>query len=276
MAMPNGSRVIQCTVSKAVSAILFVYVVASALALPLLVLPVPVRVAAIAASLGATALLYRRDRAVFVPALFFGIHALLAPAVLTGLARLPFQLPQLYFLPAMVVYLGVVLKTPTLRQHLHWLCRGEFSRRVVALTVVLVAGSAAALVLWAITGDRDFSAYRSFIPSVRLPVLIAYGLLFASANAVFEEFLARALLYDGFAALTGRVAPAIVAQALLFALWHFNGFPGGWIGVALVFVWSLLLGVLRHLSRGMVAPLVAHFFADATIAVILLVLVVPV
>jgi|GEM_PF-6000778 len=272
--MPNGSRVIQCTVSKAVSAVLFVYVVASALALPLPALPVLTRVPLIAAALGATALLYRQDRAVFVPALFFGIHALLAPAVFAGLARLPFQLPQLYFLPAMVIYLVVVLSVPTLREHLHWLRRGEFSRRVVALTAVLVAGSAAALVLWATIGERDFTTFRAFIPSVSVPLLIAYGVLFASANAIFEEFLARALLYDGFAALTGRVAPAIVAQALVFAFWHFNGFPGGWIGVIMVFVWSLLLGELRHLSRGMVAPLVAHFFADATIAVILLVVVV--
>lgn len=272
--MGNAHRVPQCTVSRLSSAILFFIVVASALALPSLVMPATVRVAAIAASLGATVRLYRRDRAVFVPALFFAIHAVLAPGVFAGLARLPFQLPQLSFLPAMVVYLVVVLRTPMFRQHLHWLRRGEFSWRVVARTVVLVAGSAAALVLWAINGDRDFSAYRSFVPSVGLPVLIAYGLLFASANAVFEEFLARALLYDGFAALAGRVGPAIVAQAIVFALWHFNGFPGGWIGVTLVFLWSLLLGVLRHLSRGMAAPLVAHFFADATIALILLAVVV--
>ena len=77
-----------------------------------------------------------------------------------------------------------------------------------------------------------------------MPLLVVYGVLFAAFNACFEEFITRALLYDGF--------------------------PGGPVGVVMVFVWSLFLGAMRWTSGGMVAPLVAHFFADLTIGGILL------
>lgn len=77
------------------------------------------------------------------------------------------------------------------------------------------------------------------------------------------------MLLDGFLALT-RVPTGIFAQAFLFALWHFEGFPGGLLGVGMVFFWSVVLGYLRHRSGGMLAPLVAHVCADATIATILL------
>jgi len=46
---------------------------------------------------------------------------------------------------------------------------------------------------------------------------------------------------------------------------HIHGFPRGWLGVALATVYGLMTRVLRMRSRGLVAPLVAHVAADATI-----------
>ncbi len=64
----------------------------------------------------------------------------------------------------------------------------------------------------------------------------------------------------------GGVAFAVVIQAASFGLHHAHGFPRGPIGVGLVFVWALMLGALRHRSRGVLAPLLAHLVADAVIA----------
>ena len=62
--------------------------------------------------------------------------------------------------------------------------------------------------------------------------------------------------------------------ALLGIVVMYDGFPGGALGATMVFLWSVFLGLIRHRSGGMVAPLVVHFFADLTIALIVLFLIV--
>lgn len=214
--------------------------------------------------------LYRANRRAFAPVLFFVVNALLTPWIARALADGSWQLPQLYFLPSIVVYLVVVLLVPSLRRDSAWMRVGKIDRRTAGLIVATVLISSVALVAWGLFWAEDWSAYRQFIPNVGLGVLVAYGLLFATSNAIFEEFVARAVLFDGFHALSGREYFAVGAQAVVFAVWHYNGFPGGVIGSGMVFVWSIFLGILRLRSRGMLAPLIAHFFADATIALFIL------
>ena len=60
--------------------------------------------------------------------------------------------------------------------------------------------------------------------------------------------------------------------SLSFGLAHAHGFPRGVIGVVLAGSWAAMLGVLRHHTRGLAAPIVAHVVADATIATVVLVL----
>jgi len=81
-------------------------------------------------------------------------------------------------------------------------------------------------------------------------------------------------LYDGFLRVFKSTTAVILCQAVVFALWHFQGFPGGAVGIMMVFVWSVFLGALRFRSGGMIAPLIAHFLADLSVAVILLFLVI--
>lgn len=250
--------------------LLFLAVVTVSLGGPLLRRSLSFKIALGLLLLIPAAYLYLAQIRLFVPAVFFAINAITGPFTIALLGRLPFQFPQLSFLPAIVLYLAVTLPVPSLRRHLHWLRAGKLERRTTGLIAILVVASAVALVAWSFLIASDFSRFRQFVPSVSLPALILYGVAFAAANSCFEEFIARAVLFDGFAALSSGVVTAIVAQAALFALWHFGGFPGGAIGVGMVFVWSLLLGTIRHISGGMLAPLIAHFFADATIALILL------
>jgi hypothetical protein len=49
---------------------------------------------------------------------------------------------------------------------------------------------------------------------------------------------------------------------------HLHGFPRGWSGVALASVYGLMMGALRQRARGLLAPWVAHLFADLAIVVI--------
>ena len=55
-------------------------------------------------------------------------------------------------------------------------------------------------------------------------------------------------------------------QAGAFAAVHFGvGFPNGLFGYAMVLVYGLALGLLRHRTKGMLAPYLAHVIADLTI-----------
>jgi membrane protease YdiL (CAAX protease family) len=61
-----------------------------------------------------------------------------------------------------------------------------------------------------------------------------------------------------------------VLQAASFALLHFvSGFPGGCWGLAMTFVYGLMLGTIRRRAQGMLAPWLAHVCADLTIFAIL-------
>jgi hypothetical protein len=215
------------------------------------------------------ALMHTRFK-LFLPALFFALNAVLSPGALAAMEAADLFFPQLYFAPAIVVYLAIVLPVAQNRKQLGWLRVGRMNLQTVVITLGLVFLSAAGLVLWARFLAVDLDRFSTFIPSIPLPLLIAYGIAFALFNSATETFMARAVLFDGFQELFGNAAVSVVLQALVFAAWHFNGFPGGWIGAGLVFGWALALGATRVSSGGLLAPWLAHFFADATIALILL------
>lgn len=58
-----------------------------------------------------------------------------------------------------------------------------------------------------------------------------------------------------------------------FGFIHYaGGFPNGTTGTALAAIYGLMLGAIRIRPRGMLAPVVTHFFADLTIFMILVAL----
>jgi uncharacterized protein len=112
----------------------------------------------------------------------------------------------------------------------------------------------------------------AYVPDLPLGVLIVGAIAFALVNALLEELIWRGVLQDRLTVLFG--APlAIVLQAISFGLQHAHGFPRGVIGVVLAGSWALMLGVLWHRSRGLLAPTLAHVAADGTIAVLVLTIV---
>jgi hypothetical protein len=51
---------------------------------------------------------------------------------------------------------------------------------------------------------------------------------------------------------------------------HVHGFPRGVSGVVLAGAWGGMLGKLRQRAGGLLAPVLAHIVADATIASIII------
>ena len=99
-------------------------------------------------------------------------------------------------------------------------------------------------------------------------LLVAGGIGFAVSNAIVEGIIFRGILYDALCESLKHV-PAIITQALLFGLWHYNGFLGGLSGMSLVFIWGIFPGIMRFRSGGMVYSVVTHIAADFTIFTII-------
>lgn len=254
---------------KIVNSFFFIFIVGVSLFLPVLDVALPEKLLGILFAWGLGIYLYFKNFALFVPALFFIINTVLAPVSLAVMQSYAIHTPQLYFLLSIIVYVAIVLKVNKFREEITWFKPGSFDQKTVVWILLMTILTGLALFLWAKFIKRDLSEYQKFIPNLSPAFLFVYGIAFAILNSLFEEFMARAVLFDGFLKIDQNIVFVILAQAVVFALWHFNGFPGGLVGIVLVFIWSLFLGIIRYRANGMLPPLLAHFLADFSIAVIL-------
>jgi uncharacterized protein len=178
------------------------------------------------------------------------------------------QLIALWPLPLVVIlaiYGVVVLSSPWLRSSTGWLRRGHIDRTSWALMAGFVVASAIALVVWRFWTDTNMAVYRGFVPNVPTWMLPLGILLFAMLNAAFEEVIWRGVLMYAVESAVGPGIAAWLLQGIGFGIWHYQGFPRGWVGVALATIFALMMGALRIRSKGMLAPFIAHVFADVTI-----------
>lgn len=256
---------------KAVNTMLFITVVAVSLFSPLFNQHIIIRLVIILLSVLMTIILYFTNYKAFVSALFFAINAVSSPFILHIINKYQLYIPQIYFLIPIIIYLILILTIRKLKQEIAWLKWGKIDKSTFLIMAVMIIITAISLFVWAYFFKADITEkFRKLIPDIPFILLILYGISFPVFNSFFEEFISRAVLYDGFSGIFSHIACVIIFQAAIFALWHYNGFPGGVSGVCMVFFWSVFLGIIRYKSKGMLAPLVAHFFADLTIAVILL------
>lgn len=147
--------------------------------------------------------------------------------------------------------------------------RIERGRLLMGLTLFAGLVTPGALYAWVQIMKPDLSDLTSQVPALPLPLLILGGVGFAISNALFEEWIWRGVLQPRLTDLWGPVW-AIALQALSFGIAHLWGFPRGLLGAALAGSWALLLGVVRHLSGGLLSVVLAHIVADAAIAAIVL------
>jgi len=91
---------------------------------------------------------------------------------------------------------------------------------------------------------------------------------FVLVNAFCEELIWRGVIQSRLTALLSE-RDAIFVQALSFGAQHVHGFPRGAAGVILAAAWAIGLGMLRRRAGGLLASVLAHIVADATIAAII-------
>ena len=77
----------------------------------------------------------------------------------------------------------------------------------------------------------------------------------------------RSIVMDATDSALGDNYISVCIQAVVpFAAFPYSvGFPKGLTGILLVLVYGFMLGSVRRLSKGMLAPLMAHVAADITI-----------
>lgn len=189
-----------------------------------------------------------------------------------GLVGLPFAL-----WPVVGVLWLASRGWPQLRPEPGWFPQGHASVASRVLAAATVLGAAAALTAW-ILSEPELGATTVHVVEVARRTPTAWILVFATAfvviNPIVEEVAYRNVVHE--AACAGApVAAAVVLQAIAFGTLHVVGFPAGSVGVALSFVYGLMLGIIRVLTGGLRVATIAHMATNATIAALVGLLVLP-
>ena len=146
-----------------------------------------------------------------------------------------------------------------------------FSKKNLHLWIIyIICLSSVVLILCASIINPTTSSYKVEFPDVNLFLLILGIIGFSVLNGTLEKFVFRGIFFDGLENIFDRTIITILLQAVFFGLLHFRGFPGGILGIGLSTGYGVVLGILRYASRGLLAPILAHVFADITIAVIVM------
>lgn len=151
-----------------------------------------------------------------------------------------------------------------------WLPAGEVDRITRVAGAVVVVGAGVALTVWARWTDTFGESTLQLVDLMRgapLAAVAPLGAAFVVVNAVAEEVAYRGIVQDAVTADSGPVV-AVVVQAVAFGVLHLAGFPAGAVGMGLALVYGLVLGWLRLRTAGLRVPVVVHVAADATIAVL--------
>jgi hypothetical protein len=220
--------------------------------------------AALAAFLLMAAALLARQFQAFHYALLFTLIAAV-PAVDSRLSVWPFAL-----LVPLLLYVIAVLPVSRLRLSLSWIRSGKLDGDILALVAAIGLISGIGLYFWYRLTAPDLSGHLAFMPDMDAWVYPLAGAGFAIGNAAMEEFLFRGVVMHSLDSAFAPGSFSIVVQAWLFGAMHYlRGFPNGWWGVAMASVYGIMLGMIRRRSGGMLAPWLAHVFADLVIFAIL-------
>ena len=145
------------------------------------------------------------------------------------------------------------------------------------LTGITVILAGTGLTIWALLVSDPAQATTELVEAGRtLPgwAIALFVVIFVPVNAVTEEIAYRGIAFESATAIL-PTGPAVVAQAIAFGTLHVAGFPAGFAGVVLTFGYGLIMGVMRHVSGGLRYPVIAHMAADAIIALLVIVLLLP-
>jgi membrane protease YdiL (CAAX protease family) len=181
-----------------------------------------------------------------------------------------FQVCPLSILAPLVLYVAVAIIVPQLRHSIGWIQRGSINSESLKLIVFTVVISAVALIAWVLLSKPDIEHHLALIPELPFWAYPLAGIGFAIFNAAMEEAIFRGIIMEALDSALGAGYWSVGIQTVSFAALHYlAGFPSGVLGFFLVLVYGIILGIIRRLSKGMLASLVAHIAADITIFSIL-------
>ena len=174
---------------------------------------------------------------------------------------------QILFPIAFAVYFIVVWRLPWLRRASAWLKWGSIDATIMAFAVAIATVSGVTLLAWFAFTRADLSdLVQTFVPNQPLWLIAPGAVVFSMLNAAIEEAAYRGILLSALDATLGPGVRATILQALAFGTIHlYGGFPRGFIGVALAFVYGIALGALRRMAGGLLAPWIAHVLTDIVI-----------
>jgi uncharacterized protein len=177
--------------------------------------------------------------------------------------------PQILLLP-IIIYALVVVAIPNLQHSILWLRAGHLTSDIIILILATIVLSSLALVSWYLLFQPNISSHLAMIPKMPVWLLPLACLGFAMVNAAMEEIVFRGIIMQALDSALGAGNLTVIIQAGSFACFHYlAGFPHGFWGFAMVFVYGFMLGLLRRRSHGILAPWIAHVLADITIFAIL-------
>jgi membrane protease YdiL (CAAX protease family) len=199
----------------------------------------------------------------------FGLLFLIASLNSIYLPRAIWSLPAIPFLVPFTISTAIILPFSRTRPTLAWAKAGMIDKISFLLLFVTGMLSTGALIVWALWTDNlgigaqmveGFSQYPKWL-------ILVFGIpLFAIVNAFAEEVVYRGVMQEALSRVFKQRSLVLILQASAFAAIHFAvGFPNGFLGYLMVFVYGFMLGYLRVRTNGMLAPYLAHVIADLAI-----------
>jgi membrane protease YdiL (CAAX protease family) len=186
--------------------------------------------------------------------------------------RIPLGLPFGSFVPysaLIALFVAIVYGGDEARFGAGWVDKAEGGALSVAVALVGAVLFSAAIVAWSVfwvKGEHG-PIQASMGPTMSPMRIVIYSII----NGIGEELEFRMLLLGGLVARpatheTAWLCLALALQAAYFASLHFSrGFPSGYSGVLLLFVWAFFLGVLRLWTGSFVLPILSHIQLDIVV-----------
>jgi hypothetical protein len=207
--------------------------------------------------------LYSTNRRLFSRALFW-------PLFYAALISLPWPLT---FVAPLLAYWVIYRLYPSVRIGDDTFATGRFTRPATWWTGSIIVLSGCALLAWFLIFKPDLSDLKRSLPPFGPPLLLAVGICLSIFNALWEEAIVKGIAWAALEELLPRDFLVNLGQAILFGMMHVGGFPRGLTGVCMAALYAFALGIVKKLSGGLLAPIVAHAAADMVIVLIVVLLV---
>jgi membrane protease YdiL (CAAX protease family) len=214
---------------------------------------------------GLSIFLFFAGREMFATVLFFTLILLTRPLNFRFTNFINIDFPGTFYLIPIILFTILILTIPYIKRNISWWQRDSIDGKTWQMIIALSIVSGLALFIWAKFTTHDLSKFIINLPDVVLPWIIINGVGFALLNSIAEEYLSRGMLCNGLEKIIVNKKIIILIQAILFSIFHYNGFPGGMTGAIMVLLWSIVLGIVRYRTKGLFGVLIGHFFADLTI-----------